>query len=125
MIPRRGLFRAVPSIALVFGMLTAPDQPVRAEDPKTGITHAFLATGGETYIRDGGGKVVWTYPHPSRDGWVLPGGNVLLALSKSKTYPGGAVVEVTRGGETVFEFKGTQTEVNTAQKLDNCNVLVS
>ena len=29
----------------------------RAEEAKTTITHAFLATGGETYIRDGDGKI--------------------------------------------------------------------
>ena len=73
------------------------------------ITHGFLATGAETYIVDDAGKVTWTYPHSSRDGWVLPNGNVLLALSKSKEYPGGAVVEVTRDGKVVFEFKGTQS----------------
>ena len=29
----------------------------RADDPKSGITHAFLATGGATYIRDGEGAI--------------------------------------------------------------------
>src|SRR5437867_1103273 len=59
------------------------------------ITHTFLATGGQTYIVGGDGKIAWQYPHSSRDGWVLPNGNVVLALSQSKKYPGGAVVEVT------------------------------
>jgi hypothetical protein len=125
MYPRRNRFRAVVPVTLAFAALSVPGPPVRADDPKTGITHAFLATGGETYVRDGGGKIVWTYPHGSRDGWVLPDGNVLLALSKNTTYPGGAAVELTRGGETVFAYKGTQSEVNTAQKLDDGNVLVS
>ena len=40
--------------------------------------------------RDGAGKTVWQYPHASRDGWVLANGNILLALGKSKDYPGGA-----------------------------------
>jgi len=122
----RGSLRLVAIAALLISCTAAgPTEASRAGDPPAGITHGFLATGGETYIRDGQGKIAWRYPHASRDGWVLPGGNVLLALSKSKTYPGGAVVEVTREGEVVFEFKGSQSEVNTAQVLDNGNVLVS
>jgi hypothetical protein len=96
--------------------------PTLAADP---VKHAFLATGGETYIADAAGKAVWTYPHPSRDGWVLPNGNVLLALSKSKTYPGGAAVEVDRAGKVLFEFKGSQSEVNTVQPLPGGRVLLT
>lgn len=87
--------------------------------------HAFLATGAETFIADGAGKAVWKYPHASRDGWVLDGGNVLLALSKGKAYPGGAVVEVDRAGKVAFEFKGTQAEVNTVQPLGDGKVLLT
>lgn len=114
-------------IAAVFGFgLLVCSSPTRgADDPPSGIRHSFLATGGETYIRDGEGKIAWRYPQNTRDGWVLPSGNVLLALTRSKAYPGGAVVEVTRNGDTVFEFKGTQSEVNTVQKLENGNVLLS
>lgn len=79
------------------------------------ITHSFLATGAETAIFDASGKAVWKYPHSTRDGWVLENGNVLLALSKSKTCPHGAVIEVTRENKVVFEFAGTQDEVNTVQ----------
>jgi hypothetical protein len=89
------------------------------------ITHAFLACGTETYILDGSGKVTWRYPRGSRDGWVLPNGNVLLALSKSNDYPGGAAVEVTRDGKIVLEVKGTQSEVNTVQPLADGHVLLT
>lgn len=89
------------------------------------ITHGFLATGGQTYLRDGAGKVLWTYPHPSRDGWVLPGGNILLALARSKEYPGGGVIEVTRAGKVVFAFKGSQSEVNTVQAVGNDRILLT
>ena len=89
------------------------------------ITHAFLATGSETYILDAKGKVTWSYPQGSRDGWVLPDGNVLLAISKGKNYPGGAAVEVTREGKIVVEFKGTQSEVNTVQPLEKGRILVT
>jgi hypothetical protein len=89
------------------------------------VAHAFLAAGNETFITDSTGKTVWTYPQSSRDGWVLPNGNILLALSKSKTYPGGAAVEVTRAGKTVFEFKGTQAEVNTVEPLADGVILLT
>jgi hypothetical protein len=50
---------------------------------------------------------------------------VLLALAKSKTYPGGAAVEVDRAGKVVFEVKGTQSEVNTVQPLPGGAVLLT
>ena len=93
-----------------------------AEEP---IRHAFLAAGGETYIADEAGKATWKYPQASRDGWILDNGNVLLALNKNQAYPGGAVVEVDREGKKLFEFKGTQSEVNTVQPLGDGNVLLT
>lgn len=94
------------------------------EQPKP-ITHAFLATGGATYIRDGDGKIAWQYPLASRDGWVLPNGNILLALAKNKQFPGGGAIEVTRDGKVTFEFKGTQSEVNTVEAVGNDRVLLT
>ena len=88
------------------------------------IKHSFLATGGETRIVDGDGKTTWKFPASTRDGQVLPGGNILLAVSKNGEFPGGAVVEVTPGGERVFTYKGTQSEVNTAQRLENGNTVL-
>jgi hypothetical protein len=89
------------------------------------VTHRFLACGGETRIIDAGGKVTWRYPAASRDGWVLDNRNVLLALSKSQSYPGGAAVEVTQDGSIVFEFRGTQAEVNTVQPLADAKILLT
>src|SRR5207248_2405243 len=40
-------------------------------------------------------------------------------------YPGGGVVEVARDGKVLFEFKGTQSEVNTSQKLSSGNILLT
>jgi hypothetical protein len=85
----------------------------------------MFVAGSETAILSGDGKVLWQYPAATRDGFVLPNGNLLLALSKNKDYPGGAVVEVTREKKIVFEFKGTQSEVNTAQLLPNGNILLT
>lgn len=89
------------------------------------ITHSFLATGAETSIFDANGKAIWKFPHSTRDGWVLDNGNVLLALSKSKEHPHGAVVEVTREGKVVFAFEGTQAEVNTVQPLGKGRYLLT
>ena len=107
-------------IAAVF-TLTSPTW-IFAEEK---ITHSFLATGSETRIVDGEGKTVWSYPAATRDGFVLPSGNVLLAVSKNKDYPGGAVIEITRDNKIVFECKGTQSEVNTAQLLANGNIMLT
>lgn len=87
--------------------------------------HAFIAFGAETRMVDQRGQTIWKDPRNTRDGWVLPNGNILLALSKSKDYPGGGVVELTRAGETLFEWKGTQSEVNTVQALPNGRFLVA
>lgn len=84
---------------------------VRAEE----VTHGFLACGQKTYIKDGSGKTVWSYPHSTRDGYVLENGNILLTLSKSRKHPGGAVIEVTRDGKETLIWKGTQAEVNSAE----------
>lgn len=56
---------------------------------------------------------------------MLPNGNVLLALSKSAKYPHGAVVEVTRQNEIVFQYTGTQSEVNTVQRVGQGNTLLT
>lgn len=96
-----------------------------ASHAQTAVTHSFLATGGETRIVDGDGKTIWKYPGSTRDGFVLPNGNLLLAVSKGKDYPGGAVVEVKRDLTKVFEFNGTQSEVNTAQALPNGNIMLT
>lgn len=87
------------------------------------VKHSFIVFGAETFVVDGEGKISWQIPRSSRDGWLLPNGNALLAVSKGKEYPGGAVIEITKDGKIVFEFKGTQSEVNTAMPLDNGNIM--
>lgn len=78
-------------------------------------THGFLACGQKTYIVDGTGKITWTYPLATRDGYVLANGNKILTLSKSKSHPGGAVVEISDDGKESVIWEGTQAEVNSAQ----------
>jgi len=89
------------------------------------ISHRFFAAGAQTRIVGEDGRVEWSYPHNTRDGWVLANGRILLAISKSKEFPGGGVAEVTRDGVTTFEWKGTQSEVNTVQSLPNGRVLAT
>jgi len=92
---------------------------------ESGVTHSFLATGTETFIVSSENRITWTYPRSTRDGWVLPNGHLLLAVSKAKEYPSGAVVETDREGKIHFEFKGTQSEVDTVQSLENGNILLT
>jgi hypothetical protein len=106
------------------GTLLAADGGA-TQQSATGITHTFLATGGETYIMSGEGKITWRFAGGSRDGWVLPAGNVLLAANKSKDYPSGAIVEIDKDGKTIFEFKGTQSEVDTVQPLEEGHILLT
>lgn len=121
-LPHRLLSRLAAFLAAA-ALLTST---VRAADSAAStIKHSFLATGGETRIVDGDGKTVWRYPGSTRDGYVLPSGNILLAVSKGKDFPGGGVVEITRENKVVFSFKGTQSEVNTAQLLDNGNIMLT
>lgn len=91
--------------------LTIPDSNVGAQE----ITHSFLACGKKTYIMEPDGKPSWTYPAATRDGYVLNDGTIILTLSKSKQYPGGAVVRIALGGEETLIWKGTQSEVNSAE----------
>ena len=93
--------------------------------PAAETRHSFLTTGAETRIIAEDGSVDWTYPAGTRDGWVLPDGRLLLTLSKSDQHAGGAVVEVNRAGKIVFKFEGSQSEVNTAQRLANGNTLLT
>ena len=103
----------------------APLGATRAADEKPHPGYAFLATGAETYILGADGKVRWSYPRGSRDGWVLPDGNVLLAVNRDNDFPGGGVVQVSADGKETVLFKGTRDEVNTCQPLPNGPVLLT
>ncbi len=120
-------FRVASVIIACFGLVFVPGDvsKARADHDRPAITHSFLATGGNTSIRDEQGKVTWSYPQSTRDGWVLPDGHLLLVLSKSRTSPGGGVIEVEKDGQVVFDYKGTQSEVNTAQRLEDGNTLIT
>jgi len=76
------------------------------------------------------GRVEWSHPANTREGWVLPNGNVLLALSKGGDTPRGGAVEIKRGSdgkpdEVVWRHVGTQDEVNSIQKTPQETYLLS
>lgn len=84
---------------------------VRAED----VQHSFLACGQKTYIMGADGKPTWTYPAATRDGYVLDDGTIILTLNRSKKHRGGAVIRIAPDGKETLLWKGTQSEVNSAQ----------
>ncbi len=121
---RRGTGLAA-ALVLAAGAVWAQEPPMAKQESASGIRHAVLATGAETFLLDSDGKTVWTYPHSTRDGWMLPNGNLLLDVSKSGEYPSGAIVEIDRAGKTLFEFKGTQSEVDCVQPLPGGHILLT
>jgi len=81
-------------------------------------THNFIAFGQKTYKVDSDGNKTWTYPHSTRDGYVLADGTIILTLSKGKKYPGGAVVAISTDDQETLIWKGTQSEINSAQPTE-------
>jgi len=123
MIQNRNIWQTT-LLLLVSALPAAAQKPPTQQSP-TGITHSFLATGGETYIMSGDGQITWRFAGGARDGWVLPNGDILLAASKSREYPGGAVIILNKDNKTLFEFKGTQSEVNSVQPLADGHILLT
>ncbi|MBL8819640.1 MAG: hypothetical protein JNL58_26680 [Planctomyces sp.] len=89
----------------------------RAEEP---VQHSYLVLGGRTAIIGEDGKATWDYAGGSRDGFVLPSGNVLLAYADR-------VEEVTRESAIVFKYSlaTINREIGTAQRLYNGNTLIT
>lgn len=107
------------SLILVASVLAAADDLV---------SHSFLGLGKANQVAIIGedGKAEWKMELPASDGWVLPSGNVLLAVYPNKEYPKGSVVEVERESKKiVFEYKGQQNEISTAIALEDGNVLIA
>lgn len=89
------------------------------------IQHRFLACGKYTYIMEPDGNKSWTYPASTRDGYVLEDGSIILTLSKSKKYKGGAVVKIDPAGKESLIWKGTQSEVNSAHPTVDGNFVIT
>lgn len=118
-----------PSIMIVVLLIAlgaaAAEPPAGVQTSDAGITHSFLVCGSTTAIVDEDGRRVVTFPYGTRDGYVLASGNLLLAVSKSKDFPSGGVVEITREGKVTFAWKGTQAEVNSAQDVGEGRILLT
>ncbi|MBL9167702.1 MAG: hypothetical protein JNN07_08170 [Verrucomicrobiales bacterium] len=84
------------------------------------IRHSYLVMGGKTAIIGEDGQPMWEYRGGSRDGFVLPHGNVLLAFSDR-------VEEVTRDKQIVFSYQRSKEngEIGTTQRLYNGNTLIT
>ena len=89
------------------------------------LRHRFLACGQRTYIVEEDGSISWSYPAGTRDGYVLENGDKILTLSKSKLFPGGAVMRVTVDGEEQLIWRGTQGEVNSAQPTSDATFVIT
>ena len=89
-------------------------------DEPSGIRHSYFVMGAKTAIIDESGKPVWEYTGGSRDGFVLPNGNVLIAFANR-------VEEVTRAKQVVLSYALSKEnrEIGTTQRLYNGNTLVT
>ena len=109
-------------LVLILVAFAASVSPMRSAEspPAAAISHSYLVMGGKTAIIGEDGKAVWEYDGGSRDGFVLPNGNVLLAYSDR-------VVEVTREKQVVFAYQRSKenSEIGTTQRLYNGNTLVT
>lgn len=102
--------RLIALLCCVLGCSVAGNS-AKAQD----VTHSFLACGQKTYIMGADGEASWTYPSATRDGYVLDDGTIILTVNKSKRHRGGAVVQIAPDGKETLIWKGTQSEVNSAQ----------
>ena len=92
------------------------------------VTHSFLGVGkaNRVVIVGEDGKVQWRFDLPASDGWVLPNGNVLLAIYPTGDFPKGGVAEVNRKTrKIVWSYQGQQKEISTVQPLGKDRYLVA
>lgn len=92
------------------------------------LSHSFLGLGkanGAVIVGEDK-QVKWQVDLPCSDGWVLPNGNVLLAVYPTNGYPKGGVVELDRDTkEVLFSYQGQQSEISTVQMLNGGNFLIA
>ena len=125
--PARRFFSVTLVAILSLGCLLTTTSPAPA-DEEDAIRHSFLGVGNanKAVIVGEDGKIEWSFPMPASDGWVLPNGNVLLALYRTKGFPNGGVIEVERKTKKiVFQYQGQQRETSTVQPLPGDKFLVA
>ena len=111
------MYQKIIPAALAFIAFAGSTAPAPAADE---IHHSYLVMGSKTAIIGEDGKPEWEYAGGTRDGFVLPNGNVLLAFTDR-------VEEVTRDKQVVFTYKRSpeNKEVGTTQRLTNGNTLIT
>ena len=106
---------------LLAALLLTPAGAVHAAEGAAGsLRHSYLVLGGKTAIIGEDGSALWEYQGGSRDGFVLPGGNVIIAFADR-------VEEVTRDKKVIFSYQRSKEngELGTVQRLYNGNTLVT
>ncbi len=106
-------------IAMILTAACSQSLTLLSDEPPA-IRHSYLVMGAKTAIIDEAGKAVWEYTGGSRDGFVLPNSNVLIAFSNR-------VEEVTRDKQVVLTYTLSKEnrEIGTTQRLYNGNTLVT
>lgn len=109
-----------PAVGLVLTLVGGSLPLSAAEVPANTFRHSYLVMGGKTAIIGEDQQPSWEYRGGSRDGFVLPNGNVLIAFSDK-------VEEVTRDKTVVFTYQRSpeNSEIGTTQRLYNGNTLVT
>ena len=84
-----------------------------------GVKHSFLVTGSITAIIGEDCEIIWQVADRSRDGFVLPNGNVLVSN-------GHEAKEYKRDGEVVFQYtlSSVNKELGTVVRLPDGNTMV-
>jgi len=105
------------ALLTLFPSLLSAQSAERSTEPA--IRHSYLVLGGKTVIIGENGQTQWEYRGGSRDGFVLPNGNVLIAWADR-------IEEVTREKQVVFSYQRSKEngELITAQRLYNGNTLI-
>ena len=104
----------------LLGISAVFSAPFGKQISESGIKHSFLITGTKTAIISEESEIIWEVPQRSRDGEVLPNGNVLVAFGKE-------VKEFTRDKKVVFHYKLAKgnKEIGTVKRLPNGNTLIT
>jgi Mala s 1-like protein len=98
------------------------DGPAASAGADESIRHSFFIAGPTfTGIIDEDGREAWDAGRPAaRDGFVLPGGNVLVAWTNE-------VLELTRDKKVVFRYEKSadNQEIGTVQRLEGGRTLIT